>query len=81
MSDLITIPRSDWREMKEAIEAFKELVIINDLVNRKQACEIMGWSTKTFSTYQIPYDHKNEHGVRFYSRKRLLGLKKQKQAV
>jgi hypothetical protein len=76
MSDLITIPRSDWRALKEAIQIIATNEIANDLVNRKTACEILDIDTSTFTNKKIQPDSINEFGQKFYSRKKLLGLKK-----
>jgi hypothetical protein len=74
MSDLIQLPRSDWREMKEAIQIIAAQAKINDLVNRKTACEILDIDSKTFTNKKIEPDSVNEFGQKFYSRKKLLGL-------
>jgi hypothetical protein len=74
MSDLITIPRSEWQGMRRAIEAFNQNAEANDLINREQACELLGITAKTFCNRKIVYEVINEHGDKFYSRKKLLGL-------
>lgn len=74
MSDLITIPRSDWKAVKEAIQIIAASEKANDLVNRKRALEILGIDTATFTARKIKPDSVNEYGQKFYSRKKLLGL-------
>lgn len=74
MSDLITIPRSEWRQLKEAIETIAAGAKADDLINRKQALELLGIDTTTFTARKIKADSTNEYGQKFYSRKKLLGL-------
>ncbi|MGN6354610.1 MAG: hypothetical protein ACTHLB_14555 [Parafilimonas sp.] len=75
-TDLITIPRSDWRALKEAIQSISINSQVADLVNREQACEILGIDSKTFTNKKIKPDSVNGYGQKFYSRAKLLGLKK-----
>lgn len=75
MSDLITIPRSDWRALKEAIQLIAISSKTSDLVNREQACAILGIDSKTFTNKKIKPDSVNGYGQKFYSRAKLLGLK------
>lgn len=74
MSDLITIPRSEWRQLKEAIQTIAATAAADDLVNRKQALEILGIDTTSFTARKIKPDSRNIYGQKFYSRKKLLGL-------
>lgn len=74
MSDLITIPRSEWRQLKEAIETIAADAKVSDLLNRKQACELLDLDSKTFTNKKIQPDSINEFGQKFYSRKKLLGI-------
>jgi hypothetical protein len=78
MSDLITVPRSDWQEMKKAIKAINEQVVLNDLVSREEACRILGISSRVLTNYlsagKIAPDSINALNQQFFSRKKLLGL-------
>ena len=78
MSDLITIPRTDWRQMQQEIKQIKHFVESNDMLNREQACELLNISSKTLTNYlalgKITPDGTNELGQIFFSRKKLVGL-------
>jgi pyruvate-formate lyase len=77
MSDIITIPRSEWKQLKEAIQTIASTAVADDLVNRAEAVKILGIDNATFSARRIKPDTVNEYGQKFYSRLRLKGLKKQ----
>lgn len=74
MSDTIQIPRSEWKQLKEAIQIIAADAKVNDLVNRKQALEILDLDSKTFTNKKIKPDAVNAFGQKFYSRKKLLGI-------
>jgi hypothetical protein len=77
MSKTVVIPASTWFELTRQLNAISSAIQVNDLVNREEACKVLGWSSDYFSKKKIAPDSINDFGVKFYSRSKLLGLKKQ----
>lgn len=73
----VTIPHTVFVEITRTLAQLKQAIVIDDLITKEEACVLLNWSPKYFTNRQVPYDSINEMGVKFYSRQRLKGLKKQ----
>jgi hypothetical protein len=75
----VIVPATVWSEVVRQLAEIKNAVTANDLLNRKQACEVLGVTSKTLSNYlasgRVVPDSINELGHQFFSRRRLLGIK------
>lgn len=75
----VTIPATEWRKLSRFINQYEANEIVNDLVNRKTACEILDISSKALTNYiclgKVTVETTNAAGQSFFSRKKLLGLK------
>jgi len=84
MSKTVIIPASTWFELTRQLNEISNAIQANDLVGREEACKILNISSKTLTNYlalgKITPDTINELDQMFFSRARLVGLKKKETA-
>ena len=84
MSKTVIIPASTWFELTRQLNEISNAIQANDLVNREEACKVLNVSSKTLTNYlalgKITPDTINELDQMFFSRARLVGLKKKQTA-
>lgn len=76
MSDILT--KEQLRSINRQLAELREVLQVNDLVNKKQAMQITGVTSGTFDVYVSQGKYvvvsRNKAGQAFFSRKQLLGI-------
>lgn len=83
MSDLITIPRSEWRHISDMLQHYKMFQVASELIGEEETCKLMGGiSKKTLSNYigkgDITVVSIGPKGEKFFNRFEIMGLDKNK---
>ena len=77
MSDTLT--KNELRSINRQLAELRAFMEVNDIVNRKQALEILNIEASTLSSYisegKIIVVSRNKAGQAFFSRTQLMGLK------
>lgn len=78
--ETITLPRTEWQQIKRILNRLDQAVSENEYVNESEACELLGISRRTLYNYiyngRIPVDYYTTGvgGNKFFDKKKLMGL-------
>jgi len=73
------IEAAELRQINRQLAELRSFIELSDIINRQQALDIMGISSKAFTNYicqgKILIVSTNAAGQKFFSRRQILGLK------